>query len=154
MGDRVRSRSPDRDGPVYGSGGGRGGGGGGAGNPLSVYCGGIPFDFDDNQLRAVFVDIGVITAVKARAPHAPNWLAQTLGERNAEATAQRRRRQVIKEHETGKPKGYGFVTFQVRGRSCCGWPRREVQQPWQTGLDWFATAARRTKATWTWPSRA
>ena len=66
MGDRVRSRSPD--GPVYGSGGGRGGGGGGAGNPLSVYCGGIPFDFDDNQLRAVFVDIGAISAVKARAP--------------------------------------------------------------------------------------
>ena len=42
---------------------------------------------------------------------------------------------MIKEHETGKPKGYGFVTFQVRGRSGCGQAWRDVQQPWQTGLE-------------------
>lgn len=65
-GEHPRSRSRERD-VVFGSGGARnGGGGGGSGNPLSVYCGGIPYDFDDNQLRDIFVSIGVITGVKAR----------------------------------------------------------------------------------------
>jgi hypothetical protein len=66
-GEHPRSRSRERD-VVFGSGGARngGGGGGGGGNPLSVYCGGIPYDFDDNQLRDIFVSIGVITGVKAR----------------------------------------------------------------------------------------
>ena len=48
---------------------------------------------------------------------------------------------MIKEHETGKPKGYGFVTFQVRGCSGCGRPWREAQPPWQTGLDCLAPRA-------------
>jgi hypothetical protein len=63
-GEHPRSRSRERD-VVFGSGGARNTGGG-SGNPLSVYCGGIPYDFDDNQLRDIFVSIGVITGVKAR----------------------------------------------------------------------------------------
>ena len=68
--DGPRSRSRERD-VVFGSGGGgpRGGGNFSGGNPLSVYCGGIPYDFDDGQLRDIFVDIGVITGVKARTQH-------------------------------------------------------------------------------------
>jgi hypothetical protein len=77
----VRERSRERDGGGYagnrygngngdrGAGGGGGGGGyaGGYNTALSVYVGGLPFDYDDQQLRALFTELGVVTGAKARA---------------------------------------------------------------------------------------
>eukprot|EP00566_Odontella_aurita_P021872 CAMPEP_0113546774 /NCGR_PEP_ID=MMETSP0015_2-20120614/11986_1 /TAXON_ID=2838 /ORGANISM="Odontella" /LENGTH=234 /DNA_ID=CAMNT_0000447253 /DNA_START=44 /DNA_END=744 /DNA_ORIENTATION=- /assembly_acc=CAM_ASM_000160 len=88
---RSRSRSPDRGGPPPADngappqGGGVGGGGGGGGDEVRLYIGNLSYNTDENRLRSEFEAHGTVTDV---------FLPQ--------------------DRNTGRPRGFGFVTYGNR----------------------------------------